>query len=98
MEDDPTCTDPDKYTVVFENDRVRVVEFRDTPGAKTRPHRHPDSIMYAVSSYQRRLHLPDGNRDVAIEAGNVSWLPAQTHTGENIGTTNSHTLFVELKD
>jgi hypothetical protein len=25
------------------------------------------------------------------------WLPAQTHAGENTGTTPTHVLFVELK-
>jgi len=39
---DPINTDPDKYKVIFENDRVRVLDYRDTPGAKTKPHRHPN--------------------------------------------------------
>jgi hypothetical protein len=98
MADDPTCTDPDKYKIVFENDSVRVLEYRDTPGAKTHPHRHPDSVMYTLSAFQRRLYLDDGSRDVAMEPGRVSWLPAQTHTGENIGATDTHVLFIELKD
>ena len=45
MPDDPVCTDPDKYEVIFENDRVRVLEYRDQPGGRTHPHRHPDSVM-----------------------------------------------------
>jgi len=28
----------------------------------------------------------------------VNWLAAQEHSGENIGTTETHVLFVELKD
>jgi hypothetical protein len=43
--EDPTRTDPEKYKVIFENDRVRVLEYRDEPGEATRPHRHPDSVM-----------------------------------------------------
>lgn len=35
----PVRTDPDKYRVTFENDRV--LEYRDLPGDKTHPHRHP---------------------------------------------------------
>jgi hypothetical protein len=27
----------------------------------------------------------------------VHWLPAQTHAGENTGTTGTHVLFIELK-
>ncbi len=97
MSDDPTRTDPDKYQTIFENDRVRVIEYRDTPGARTQPHSHPDSVMYTLSDYQRRLHYADESRDVVIHAGTVHWLPAESHAGENIGTTDSHALFIELK-
>ncbi|MBN2622257.1 MAG: hypothetical protein JXA83_02755 [Acidimicrobiales bacterium] len=95
--DDPTCTDPDKYRSIFENDTVRVLEYRDSPGATTRPHRHPDSVMYTLSAFRRRLHGAEGPRDVAMEPGHAVWLPAQTHAGENIGNTDTHVIFVELK-
>jgi len=96
---DPTTTDPDKYKVILENDRVRVLEYRDEPGQKTSPHEHPDSLMYTLSSFQRRLIGGSGeSRDVALEPGEVRWLDAQTHSGENIGSTPTHVLFVELKE
>jgi hypothetical protein len=96
---DPTTTDPDKYKVIFENDRVRVLEYRDEPGQKTSPHEHPDSLMYTLSSFQRRLIGASGeSRDVALERGEARWLDAQTHSGENIGSTPTHVLFVELKE
>ena len=98
MPDDPICTDPDKYTVIFENDRVRVLEYRDLPGGKTRPHQHPDSVMYTLSGFRRRLQAGQGGREVAMEPGRAYWLPAQAHAGENIGSTPTHVLFVELKD
>lgn len=98
MSADPACTDPDNYQVIFENDRVRVLEYRDRPGDKTHPHQHPDSVMYTLSAFQRRLHAYPGTRDVVMEAGRAHWLPAQTHAGENIGSTVTHVLFVELKD
>ena len=98
MTDDPTVTDPDLYKAVFENDRVRVLEYRDTPGAKTHPHRHPDSVMYTLSSFRRRLfHEDGGSRDIEMEAGRVVWVKAQVHSGENIGETDSHSIFIELK-
>lgn len=62
------------------------------------PHRHPDSVMYTLSGFQRRLHGQAGSRDVVMEPGQVHWLPAQTHAGENTGTTGTHVLFVELKN
>jgi hypothetical protein len=95
---DPTDTDPDKYKVVFENERVRVLEYRDRPGDRTSPHRHPDSVMYTLSSFERRLVHGDQERDVQLEAGRATWLGAQEHSGENIGTTGTHVLFVELKE
>ena len=98
MAADPVCTDPDKYQVIFENDRVRVLEYRDLPGGKTLPHQHPDSVMYTLSAFQRRLHVGQGTRDVVMAPGRAYWLPAQTHAGENTGTTPTHVLFVELKD
>ena len=32
---DPVITDGDKYKVILENDRVRVLEYRDSPGQRT---------------------------------------------------------------
>ena len=95
---DPIDTDPDKYSVVFENDRVRVLEYRDSPGARTRPHEHPDSVMLTLSGFERRLTIDGRVRDVTLERGQVRWLDAQSHTGENIGATDTHVVFVELKE
>lgn len=96
---DPTTTDPDKYRVVFENSRVRVLEYRDQPGQRTSPHSHPDSVMYTLSSFRRRLIGANGESvDVALTQGETRWLTAQTHSGENIGDTPTHVLFVELKE
>ena len=98
MSDDPALTDPDLYAVVFENDRVRVLEYRDQPGDQTHSHRHPDSVMYTLSSFRRRVS--SGGRAVELElpAGEVRWLGAQEHLGENIGGTATHALFFELKE
>ena len=54
--------------------------------------------MYTLSAFQRRLHVGQGTRDVVMEPGRAYWLPAQTHAGENTGTTPTHVLFVELKE
>jgi len=98
MSQDPVTTNPEHYQVVFENDRVRVLEYTDQPGDVTTPHRHPDSVMYTLSSFRRRLVSGDLEREVAMEAGTSGWLPAQEHHGENIGETPTHVIFVELKE
>ena len=95
---DPVASNPDLYRVVFENERVRVLEYRDRPGDHTTPHDHPDSVMVTLSGFSRRLRRDGDQRDVEIPAGVASWLPAQRHSGENIGGTETHVVFVELKE
>lgn len=98
MGHDPVVTNPEVYRVVFENERVRVLEYKDKPGDKTVPHSHPDSVMVTLSSFRRRLSGHGNDVDVELPAGLARWLPAQAHAGENIGDTGTHTLFIELKE
>lgn len=98
MSDDPVTTNPDLYRVVMENDRVRVLEYRDAPGDRTRPHRHPDSVMITMTAFRRRLVAGDRRAEVELDAGTARWLDAQEHAGENVGDTETRCFFVELKE
>lgn len=96
---DPTETDGDKYVVLFENDRVRVLEYRDAPGDKTLKHDHPAFVLYALAPFERQIHLPDGKvLQRQFQAGEVLWSEAQTHIGENVGETPTHVIIVEMKE
>ena len=75
---DPVETDPDHYTVVFENDRVRILEDTDRPGDRTTPHAHPDSVMHTLSAFRRRLCSGGQQRDVQMPVGMTGRLPAQS--------------------
>lgn len=94
---DPVVTNPDHYRVVFENALVRVLQNEDAPGDRTTPHVHPDSVMVTQSAFRRRLSGTQGRRDVELPSGAVVWLPAQEHAGENIGTTPTRVVLVEIK-
>jgi hypothetical protein len=94
---DPVKTDPDFYSVVFENERVRVLEYRDRPGDRTSLHSHPDMVIVPLATFRRRLTVDGRTVEVEKVAHDAGWVPAQTHVGENIGKTDSHALFVELK-
>ena len=95
----PIATDGDKYKIIFENERVRVLEYRDLPGEKTSQHYHPAFVLYALSPFKRTLTLPDGKvLTREFEAGDVLWSEAQTHIGANIGRTPTHVIMVELKE
>jgi beta-alanine degradation protein BauB len=98
VELDPTLTDGDHYMVIFENDRARVLEYRDQPGDRTTVHRHPDSVMYTLSTFRRRISSGGGQVEVELPAGQARWLGAQEHAGENIGDTPTHSIFVEFKE
>jgi quercetin dioxygenase-like cupin family protein len=95
---DPVVTDGDKYKVVMENERVRVLEYRDSPGQRTSPHFHPDYVLCALSAFRRKLTL-SGGREAVVEvtAGQVAWGKAQSHIGENIGDSDTHVIIIELK-
>ena len=95
---DPIVTDGDKYSVVLENEHVRVLRYHDKPGDRTLQHAHPDYILYAESSFRRRLTFPDGRKqEVDVKAGSIAWINAHIHIGENIGDTNTDVILVELK-
>lgn len=95
---DPTEASPDLYTTVFENDRVRVLKYRDKPGDCTEAHIHPDSVMVTLSAFRRRISSGDRRVEVEIPAGAVRWVGAQEHSGENIGDTDTISIFIELKE
>lgn len=95
---DPVEVNPDLYHVVFENDRVRVLEYRDVPGDQTTPHHHPDSVMITLSSFRRRLWTDGREVELELPAFQSRWLDAQQHSGMNIGETETRAVFVELKE
>ena len=96
---DPVKISPQLYTVRFENERVRVLEFRLKPGGKEPMHSHPPGVVFALADATVKTTLPNGTV-VAYpsHAGDVMWRDAVTHSGENVGATEAHYYAVELKD
>jgi quercetin dioxygenase-like cupin family protein len=95
---DPVFTDGDKYTIILENEKVRVLEYRDKPGESTKRHYHPDFVLYVLDSFKRRLTL-DGGMQIEREfkKGDAMWMNAQFHIGENTGSTDTHVIIIEIK-
>ena len=89
---------PNVYKVVFENERVRVLGFVTEPGQVWPLHAHPDSVAVSLSEYDVRNIIP-GNAPTERHSklGDVRWIPATSHTGENSGTTEMRGLIIELK-
>lgn len=54
--------------------------------------------MVTLSAFRRRLRSGGREVDVDLPAFQARWLDAQEHAGTNIGNTETHTIFVELKE
>jgi hypothetical protein len=100
MAQDPVQAASQNYKVLFENDRVRVLEYRSKPGEKAEVHSHPDYLSIRLRKrLQNTAHFPGWEKVKTIEgkAGTVSWQDAVTHALENVGTIDAHALLIELK-
>ncbi len=96
---DPAKVAPDVYKCTFENERVRVCEVTVKPGAKIPMHSHPEHFGYVMAPGKLRITKADGtSTDADFKTGATIWIPAETHSGENIGATEIKVLVVELKE
>jgi beta-alanine degradation protein BauB len=98
---DPAKVMPRAFRVVFENDKLRVLEFTGRPGLGVcgeGMHSHPAHLTVVLADMQVRASTPDGPvRERSRKAGDVFWSEAETHKVENTGKTSSRSLHIELK-
>jgi quercetin dioxygenase-like cupin family protein len=89
---------PTIYKLAFENDRVRVLEATFKPGAKTGEHSHPDHFVYVIKGGKMKITKAGGEAQIIdVKPGQVIWIPAETHVGENIGPSTVKIVVTELK-
>ena len=95
---DPVKVDPKHYTVVFENDAVRVLRIHYAVGEKSVMHSHPDSVAVFLDDQKAKMTHPDGKSEEASgKKGDAVFSPAGTHLPENIGSGPLDLILVELK-
>ncbi len=96
---DPLKVAPGIYKLVFENDRVRVLDINIKPGGKVAMHSHPAYVAMALDKKcKAKFTLPDGKEEQAeFKAGDTIWREAESHSVQNIGRTGCHVLHIELK-
>lgn len=89
-----------KYIVLkLDNQRVRVLESTLKPGDQERLHSHPTSIIYVIEGGKFRNHAADGTvTEGEFKAGDTVYRDPVTHWAENIGTTTTRLVIVELKN
>jgi len=90
---------PENYKLIIDNPFVRVLEARIPAGTEERPHRHLKGVSVALTEYTLESRtLPDGQwvRNER-KVGTTYWSDASLHQVRNVGTTESHTIRIELK-
>ena len=95
---DPVKVVPKHYSVVFENDAVRVLHIHYAMGEKSVMHSHPDSVAVFLEDQKAKMTHPDGkSEEVSGKKGDAVFSPAGAHLPENIGSGPIEVILVELK-
>ncbi|GBD91162.1 cupin domain protein [bacterium BMS3Abin04] len=95
---DAAKVDSNHYKVVFENNEMRVLHISYGPGEKSVMHSHPEGLAIFITDGVGKFTFPDGKtQTTTFKAGQVVWLPPQTHLPQNTGTKRFELYQVEMK-
>jgi len=95
---DAVKTDPKHYSVISENDQVRILKVHYGAHEKSIMHSHPNSVAVFLTDTKGKFTLPDGKtQELITKAGDAQFTPATTHLPENTGDTPFDLIVVELK-
>ena len=98
MAEDAVTVAPDVYSVILENDKIRMLEIRTDPGATSELHSHPNMALYAVTDCTWELTGEDGETILAeLKAGDPFYMDATVHAAKDVGPSGSHAIAIELK-
>ena len=96
---------PDHHSILFENDRVRILDTKVKEGGRTPLHAHEwPAALYILSwsDFIRRdehgMVLVDSRERPKPQIGAGSWIePLPPHSVENVGSGDLHIIAVEVK-
>ena len=91
---------PQQYKLIAENDSVRVIEVSLAPGTTTVTHSHPAALAVILEGGSVKWTAPGGKSTQSppgLKRGSVIYVPAETHTSENIGKATTRSIIVEFK-
>jgi quercetin dioxygenase-like cupin family protein len=95
---DAVKVDPKHYSVVSENDQVRILKVHYGPHEKSVMHSHPNTVAVFLTDAKGTFTFPDGKKqDFAAKAGDSQYGAAATHLPENTGDAAMDLIVVELK-
>ncbi|WP_075351018.1 cupin domain-containing protein [Algoriphagus marinus] len=86
------------YSVLFENEHIRVIDHKLNPGETEPMHQHPSMYVYFLEDAEVEIIGPDGNKTSESLKKEQNFLaPALSHSIDNRGNTVLHSILVELK-
>jgi hypothetical protein len=95
---DAVKTDPKHYSVVSENDQVRILKVHYGPHEKSVMHSHPATVVVFLSDANSQFTFPDGKKEThTLKAGDSQYGAATTHLPENTGDKAMDAIVIELK-
>ena len=102
---DAMAAAPDHHAILFENDQVRILDTRVSPGERTPVHAHEwGAALYILSwsDFIRRdehgTMLVDSRERSSPAASAALWIdPLPPHSVENVGMADLHIIAVEVK-
>jgi len=98
MPEDAVRVAPDAAKVLFENDRIRVLEIKLKKRQKMAMHSHPANLVYSLTSGKMKSTSSDGKVEtMKMKKGRVGWSDGGSHAVENVGDSASATLVIEMK-
>jgi len=95
---DAVKVDPKHYTVITENDQVRILKAHYGPHEKSVMHSHPATAAVFLTDAKGQFTFPDGKtQSFNVKAGDAQYEAAVTHLPENTSDTAMDVIVIELK-
>ena len=89
---------PQHVKVLFENDRVRVLQFNEPGHTKLSMHSHPAYVAVGFTADHSKYTFPDGKTsDERTKTNDVTYSKSITHASENLSDAVSETVMNEWK-
>ncbi len=95
---DAVKADPKHYSVITDNDQVRILKVHYGAHEKSVMHSHPNSVAVFLTDAKGKFTFPDGKtQEFTGKAGDTQYEAAVTHLPENTGDAAMDIIVVELK-
>jgi len=95
---DATKVDSKHYTVMSENEHVRILKVHYGPHEKSVMHHHPATVAVFLTDANGTFSYPHAKKEnFTVKAGDAQYAAATTHLPENTSDKGMDVIVIELK-